>query len=99
MEAVSNQLQYLDIFIVLFHSPSANQGSLQTQSQKHYGITSSISLALPKENDYVLTQKLIEALNPYGVFEEEEELQHRYISSVIKATSATFQYFMESLLS
>lgn len=57
--------------------PSANQGSLQTQSQKHYGITSSISLALPKENDYVLTQKLIEALNPYGVFEEEEELQHR----------------------
>ncbi|XP_059817702.1 poly(A) polymerase alpha-like isoform X2 [Hypanus sabinus] len=57
--------------------PSANQGSLQPQTQKHYGITSSISLALPKENDYVLTQKLIEALKPYGVFEEEEELQHR----------------------
>ncbi|XP_041070908.1 poly(A) polymerase alpha isoform X1 [Carcharodon carcharias] len=57
--------------------PAANQGSLQPQTQKHYGITSPISLASPKENDYVLTQKLIEALKPFGVFEEEEELQHR----------------------
>ncbi|XP_020366010.1 poly(A) polymerase alpha isoform X2 [Rhincodon typus] len=57
--------------------PAANQGSLQLQTQKHYGITSPISLASPKENDFVLTQKLIEALKPFGVFEEEEELQHR----------------------
>ncbi|XP_060685404.1 poly(A) polymerase alpha isoform X2 [Hemiscyllium ocellatum] len=57
--------------------PAANQGSLQLQTHKHYGITSPISLASPKENDYVLTQKLIEALKPFGVFEEEEELQHR----------------------
>ncbi|KAI2572711.1 poly(A) polymerase alpha, partial [Homo sapiens] len=56
--------------------PVTTQGSQQTQPpQKHYGITSPISLAAPKETDCVLTQKLIETLKPFGVFEEEEELQ------------------------
>uniref|UniRef100_A0A7M4EVE3 Poly(A) polymerase n=1 Tax=Crocodylus porosus TaxID=8502 RepID=A0A7M4EVE3_CROPO len=50
-----------------------------SQLQKHYGITSPISLAAPKDSDCVLTQKLIETLNPYGVFEEEEELQRRIL--------------------
>ncbi|KAG8514327.1 Poly(A) polymerase alpha, partial [Galemys pyrenaicus] len=56
------------------------QGSQQTQPpQKHYGITSPISLAAPKETDCILTQKLIETLKPFGVFEEEEELQRRIL--------------------
>ncbi|KAE8586372.1 hypothetical protein XENTR_v10021648 [Xenopus tropicalis] len=57
--------------------PLANQGS--QQSQKTYGITSPISLATPKDTDCTLTQKLIETLKPFGVFEEEEELQHRIL--------------------
>uniref|UniRef100_A0A4W4GJF2 Poly(A) polymerase n=1 Tax=Electrophorus electricus TaxID=8005 RepID=A0A4W4GJF2_ELEEL len=45
----------------------------------HYGITSPISLVLPKESDLVLTQRLTEALKPFGVFEEELELQRRIL--------------------
>uniref|UniRef100_A0A4W3JA46 Poly(A) polymerase n=1 Tax=Callorhinchus milii TaxID=7868 RepID=A0A4W3JA46_CALMI len=52
----------------LLHSPAGNPGSLQLPTQKHYGITSPISLALPRENDHVLTQKLIEALKPFGIY-------------------------------
>ncbi|KAB0373357.1 hypothetical protein FD755_015016, partial [Muntiacus reevesi] len=60
--------------------PVTTQGSQQTQPpQKHYGITSPISLAAPKETDCLLTQKLVETLKPFGVFEEEEELQHRIL--------------------
>ncbi|KAH0620384.1 hypothetical protein JD844_020774 [Phrynosoma platyrhinos] len=60
--------------------PVTTQGSQQAQQpQKHYGITSPISLAAPKENDCILTQKLIETLKPFGVFEEEEELQRRIL--------------------
>uniref|UniRef100_A0A9L0JSE3 polynucleotide adenylyltransferase n=1 Tax=Equus asinus TaxID=9793 RepID=A0A9L0JSE3_EQUAS len=56
--------------------PVTTQGSQHTQPpQKHYGITSPISLAAPKETDCLLRQKLIEILKPFGVFEEEEELQ------------------------
>ncbi|XP_040845970.1 poly(A) polymerase beta [Ochotona curzoniae] len=46
---------------------------------KRYGISSPISLATPKETDCALTQKLIETLRPFGVFEEEEELQGRIL--------------------
>ena len=61
-------------------SPVTTQGSQQTQPpQKHYGITSPISLAAPKETDCLLTQKLVETLKPFGVFEEEEELQRRSV--------------------
>lgn len=49
------------------------------QTQKSYGITSPISLAEPKPNDIVLTKALEETLKPYGVFESEEELQHRMV--------------------
>ncbi|XP_078005655.1 poly(A) polymerase gamma isoform X1 [Phascolarctos cinereus] len=52
---------------------------LETQRQKHYGITSPISLASPKEIDHIYTQKLIEAMKPFGVFEDEEELNHRLV--------------------
>ncbi|XP_012412242.2 LOW QUALITY PROTEIN: poly(A) polymerase beta [Trichechus manatus latirostris] len=58
----------------------STQGPPQTPSpQKHYGLSSPISLAAPKETDCILTQKLIETLKPFGVFEEEEELQRRIL--------------------
>ncbi|KAM9293849.1 poly(A) polymerase type 3 [Gastrophryne carolinensis] len=60
--------------------PIANQGNPQhQQAQKIFGITSPISLAVPKEIDCNLTQKLVDTLKPYGVFEEEEELQRRFL--------------------
>uniref|UniRef100_A0A8C2LFG6 Poly(A) polymerase nucleotidyltransferase domain-containing protein n=1 Tax=Cricetulus griseus TaxID=10029 RepID=A0A8C2LFG6_CRIGR len=56
--------------------PVTMQGSQQSHPpQRHYGITSPISLAAPKETHCLLTQKLIETLKPFGVFEEEEKLQ------------------------
>ncbi|OBS57104.1 hypothetical protein A6R68_11771, partial [Neotoma lepida] len=36
------------------------------RQQKHYGITSPISLACPKEIDHIYTQKLIDAMKPFG---------------------------------
>uniref|UniRef100_A0A8C8ESK5 polynucleotide adenylyltransferase n=1 Tax=Oncorhynchus tshawytscha TaxID=74940 RepID=A0A8C8ESK5_ONCTS len=51
--------------------------SLGRETPKHYGITSPISLVQAKEADLVLTHRLTEALKPYGVFEEELELQRR----------------------
>uniref|UniRef100_A0A8C9TZI3 polynucleotide adenylyltransferase n=1 Tax=Scleropages formosus TaxID=113540 RepID=A0A8C9TZI3_SCLFO len=50
---------------------------LRVQPQKHYGVTSPISLAYPKESDHIYTQKLIEAMKPFGVFEDEDEQNHR----------------------
>ncbi|KAK7148562.1 hypothetical protein R3I93_012789 [Phoxinus phoxinus] len=47
------------------------------QPRKHYGITSSISMAFPREIDHIYTQKLTEAMKPFGVFEGEDELNHR----------------------
>uniref|UniRef100_A0A8C0ZCL8 polynucleotide adenylyltransferase n=1 Tax=Cyanistes caeruleus TaxID=156563 RepID=A0A8C0ZCL8_CYACU len=49
----------------------------QNQPQGHYGLTSPISLAPPSDKDHVHTQKLIEAMKPFGVFEDQEELYHR----------------------
>uniref|UniRef100_A0A8C1RIM2 polynucleotide adenylyltransferase n=1 Tax=Cyprinus carpio TaxID=7962 RepID=A0A8C1RIM2_CYPCA len=59
--------------------PITSQVQTAQQTPKHYGITSPISLAQPKEADLVLTQKLIETLRPFGVFEEELELQRRIL--------------------
>uniref|UniRef100_A0A673AD54 Poly(A) polymerase n=1 Tax=Sphaeramia orbicularis TaxID=375764 RepID=A0A673AD54_9TELE len=50
---------------------------LLVQPQKHYGITSAISLAPPREIDHQYTNKLCDAMKPFGVFEDEEELNHR----------------------
>ncbi|KAF7663810.1 hypothetical protein LDENG_00198000 [Lucifuga dentata] len=47
------------------------------QPQKHYGITSAISLAPPREIDHQYTKKLCDAMKPFGVFEDEDELNHR----------------------
>ncbi|XP_065538516.1 poly(A) polymerase gamma isoform X2 [Lathamus discolor] len=54
-------------------------GTSKLQAQRHYGITSPISLAPPKDIDCIHTQKLIEAMKPFGVFEDEEELNHRMV--------------------
>lgn len=71
-----------NFYLIAFISPVTTQGSQTQQLQKHYGITSPISLAAPKEFDCMLTQKLIETLKPYGVFEEEEELQRRWVNAL-----------------
>ncbi|XP_061481762.1 poly(A) polymerase gamma [Rhineura floridana] len=52
---------------------------LENRPQRHYGVTSPISLAPPREIDYIHTQKLIEAMKPFGVFEDEEELDRRLV--------------------
>ncbi|CAL8299326.1 unnamed protein product [Merluccius merluccius] len=52
-------------------------GQQQQQPQKHYGITSAISHAPPREIDHQYTKKLSDAMKPFGVFEDEDELNHR----------------------
>uniref|UniRef100_A0A8C0AT38 Poly(A) polymerase nucleotidyltransferase domain-containing protein n=1 Tax=Buteo japonicus TaxID=224669 RepID=A0A8C0AT38_9AVES len=52
------------------------------QPQRHCGITSPISLAPPKDIDCIHTQKLVEAMKAFGVFEDEEELNHRYNKTI-----------------
>lgn len=47
------------------------------QPPRHYGITSAISLAAPRDIDHQYTSKLCDAMKPFGVFEDEEELNHR----------------------
>ncbi|NXY33173.1 PAPOG polymerase, partial [Pomatorhinus ruficollis] len=59
----------------LFFSPSTSRQ--HNQPQGHYGLTSPISLAPPSDKDHIHTQKLIEAMKPFGVFEDQEELYHR----------------------
>ncbi|XP_012790128.2 poly(A) polymerase beta [Sorex araneus] len=46
---------------------------------RQLGISCPISEAAPRDSDRALTQKLIETLTPFGVFEEEEELQRRIL--------------------
>ncbi|NWW47873.1 PAPOG polymerase, partial [Pedionomus torquatus] len=58
---------------------SHSTSRLQNQPQRHYGVTSPISLAPPKDIDCVQTQKLVEAMRPFGVFEDEEEQNHRLV--------------------
>uniref|UniRef100_A0AAQ4QAU0 polynucleotide adenylyltransferase n=1 Tax=Gasterosteus aculeatus aculeatus TaxID=481459 RepID=A0AAQ4QAU0_GASAC len=63
-------------FLSFFFTGSHNMPGGQ-QPQKHYGITSAISLAPPREIDNQYTKKLCDAMKPFGVFEDEEELNHR----------------------
>ncbi|NXE47257.1 PAPOG polymerase, partial [Casuarius casuarius] len=66
---------------------------LQNQPQRHYGVTSPISLAPPKDIDYIHTQKLVEAMKPFGVFEDEEELNHRYNKTKICESLVSWDKF------
>lgn len=57
-------------------SPSNNNGS-QQQQPKQLGMTSAISMALPKPEDIERTKELEESLKPHNVFESEAELNQR----------------------
>lgn len=46
---------------------------------KTLGMTSAISIALPKETDITKTKELEEALKPFDVFESEQELNQRMV--------------------
>ena len=67
-----------DISCVPMFPRSTMPGGQQQQPQKHYGITSAISLAPPRDIDHQYTKKLCDAMKPFGVFEDEEELNHRW---------------------
>ncbi|XP_055644970.1 poly(A) polymerase type 3 isoform X2 [Toxorhynchites rutilus septentrionalis] len=56
---------------------SAGGGGQSTNNNKTLGMTSAISLAEPKPEDLIKTKELGKALEPYNVFEEELELNHR----------------------
>eukprot|EP00118_Oscarella_pearsei_P007994 m.40240 g.40240 ORF g.40240 m.40240 type:complete len:617 (+) comp32930_c0_seq18:98-1948(+) len=44
---------------------------------KTYGLTSALSTAQPKAKDFEMTTKLEDFLRGFGIFESEEELEHR----------------------
>ncbi|XP_053535729.1 poly(A) polymerase gamma isoform X2 [Ictalurus punctatus] len=80
MKISSIMLRFLSLSCTWFYfllSSSGNNMLGGQQPQKHYGITSSISLAFPRDIDHLYTQKLMEAMKPFGVFEDEDELNHR----------------------
>lgn len=70
-----------DLFVLLLICRTGSSALGGQQPRKHYGITSSISLAFPREIDHIYTQKLTEAMKPFGVFEGENELNHRWAKS------------------
>ncbi|XP_072171310.1 poly(A) polymerase beta-like isoform X2 [Diadema setosum] len=57
----------------------SNSSPESSTTKKTYGITSAISLSGPRPEDTRQTKELIEALKPHGVFENEEELNHRLV--------------------
>lgn len=58
------------------NSSPANNATQQQQS-KTLGMTSAISTAMPKPEDLQRTKDLEASLEPYKVFENEQELNHR----------------------
>lgn len=56
--------------------PTTGNGSKNSQS-KTLGMTSAISIAEPKPEDFKKTDELHFSLEPYNVFETEHELNHR----------------------
>ncbi|XP_038114885.1 poly(A) polymerase type 3 [Culex quinquefasciatus] len=56
---------------------AAAAAAATTGSNKTLGMTSAISLAEPKPEDHTKTVELQKALEPYNVFEDESELNHR----------------------
>ena len=64
--------------------PGQNAQSQQMLNQaRNLGMTSAISMAMPKPLDLLKTKELAEALAPHGVSETDEELNHRYALLVI----------------
>ncbi|KAM7345215.1 poly(A) polymerase hiiragi isoform 2-T3 [Cochliomyia hominivorax] len=58
-------------------SNGSARNATQQQPAKQLGMTSAISLAGPRPEDLQKTEELRKALEPYKVFETEEELNHR----------------------
>lgn len=48
-----------------------------SHQQRTYGITSPISLSGPTTKDVTLTQKVIETIKPFGVFETQQEMEEK----------------------
>ncbi|KAH0622878.1 hypothetical protein JD844_025698 [Phrynosoma platyrhinos] len=57
---------------------------LENRQRKRYGITSPISLAPPREIDYIYTEKLIEAMKPFVVLDKLNNLVKEWIAEVGK---------------
>jgi poly(A) polymerase len=51
--------------------------SCSSTETRTFGVTSALSHALPKEKDLALTKELEDFLVPLGIYETEDELQHR----------------------
>ena len=62
-------------------APIAAAGSKgdSEEQRTHMGMTAPISLSQPTEADVLRTEALVEAMKPHGVFESEEELNHRWV--------------------
>lgn len=58
------------------NSTSASPNS-QQQAPKQLGMTSAISMAMPKPEDSARSTDLEKSLEPFNVFENEQELNHR----------------------
>ena len=54
------------------------------EQRTHLGMTAPISLSQPTEADVLRTEALVEAMRPHGVFESEEELNHRWVGRAKK---------------
>uniref|UniRef100_A0A663F4G1 Poly(A) polymerase nucleotidyltransferase domain-containing protein n=1 Tax=Aquila chrysaetos chrysaetos TaxID=223781 RepID=A0A663F4G1_AQUCH len=61
----------------------SSRGSNLKQPQRHYGMTSPISLAPPKDVDCIHTHKVVEVMKAFGVFEDEEELNHSFLYGLV----------------
>ena len=62
---------------------------------KVLGISTPINTDGPKPVDIKLTSKLTDFMRPYGVFESDEELAHRYIVILL---NACIHYFIFSAI-
>jgi poly(A) polymerase len=60
-------------------TPPNHMSSQNANQARNLGMTSAISLAMPRPNDIQKTKELDEALKPHGVSETDEELNHRYV--------------------
>ncbi|XP_044169962.1 poly(A) polymerase beta-like isoform X2 [Acropora millepora] len=74
---------------------SASSGA---QTQKTYGVTGPISVARPKPEDIVLTKALEESMKAYGIFEGEDELEHRVVV-IAKLNTLVKQWIIDTSLS
>ncbi|CAB4015148.1 sodium channel 60E-like, partial [Paramuricea clavata] len=64
-------------YVVLLYAMMSTINS--TPANKPIGVTSAISTAGPKPEDIKQTENIENVLKEYGVFESEEELQHRMV--------------------